>query len=170
VDVSDKQDGSQLVNAVPCKLKNSNASLTLTFGGDNGIPIRVPMAALIGNDGPIFNASEFADSSGGCDLGLQGPIEDVLLIGDTVLRSMYAMFDTANKVVALAQAKTGGGASTASAVQALGAGPDIPGVTRTAAAKGTLLPEAEANAKSPIALAKKGKDGKIQAGKPTFKV
>lgn len=176
VDVSDNQDGSELIYTVPCELKATNATLTYTFGGTDASAskIVVPLSQVIGNTGQDFNASEFASPEGGCDMGMEGPIGGVAILGDTFMRSAYVVFDLANKVVAMAQAKVGsdvcvdspdeGGAR----IRVIPAGVGLPGVNITAAAPGKQIPAALADAKPNVQPATTCPDGRIQPGIPMF--
>lgn len=176
VDVSDSQDGSEVIYTVPCELRATNATLTYTFGGTDAGASRVvvPLSQVIGNTGQEFNTSEFASPEGGCDMGFEGPIAGVAILGDTFMRSAYIVFDLANNVVAMAQAKVGGGVNGngtgvgGAGIREIPAGTGLPGVNVTASAPGTQIPAELADAKLNVPAATKGPDGKIQPGTPTF--
>lgn len=176
VDVSDNQDGSEIIYTVPCELRATNATLTYTFGGTDASASRVvvPLSQVIGNTGQEFNTSEFAGPEGGCDMGLEGPIGGVAILGDTFMRSAYMVFDLANNVVAMAQAKVGCGVDDNSThggganIKEIPAGTGLPCVNITAAAPGTQIPAELADAKPNVTAATIGPDGKIQPGTPTF--
>lgn len=175
VDVSDNQDGSQIIYTVPCELKATNATLTYTFGGTDASASRVvvPLSQVIGNTGQDFNASEFASPEGGCDMGFEGPIGGVAILGDTFMRSAYMVFDLANNVVAMAQARVGGVGDNetcgyGASIKEIPAGTALPCVNVTASAPGTQIPAELADAKPKVPAAMIGPDGKIQPGIPTF--
>lgn len=176
VDVSDNQDASQIIYTVPCELKATNATLTYTFGGTDASASRVvvPLSQAIGNMGPDFNSSEFASPEGGCDVGFEGPIGGVAILGDTFMRSAYMVFDLANNVVAMAQAKVGGAVEGdladmgCTSIKEIPAGTGLPGVNVTASAPGTQIPAELADVKPNVTAATKGADGRIQPGTPTF--
>lgn len=175
VDVSDNQDGSEVIFTVPCELKSTNATLTYTFGGTDAGASRVvvPLSQVIGNTGQEFNTSEFASPEGGCDMGFEGPIAGVSILGDTFMRSAYVVFDLANNVVAMAQAEVGGVGDNSTSgggasIKEIPAGMGLPGVNVTAAAPGTQIPADLADVKPNVPAATKGPDGKIQPGTPTF--
>lgn len=178
IDVSDNNDGSEMVYVVPCELKTTNATLTYTFGGtdESASKVVVPLSQVIGNTGQWFNASEFGSPEGGCDMGMMGPIGGVAILGDTFMRSAYVVFDLANSVVAMAQAKVGsgdGGSTTTTeeacaSIKEIPAGRGIPGVNVTAAAPGKQIPAALADAMPDVQAATIGLDGRIVPGTPTF--
>lgn len=118
---------------VPCSYSNSNATVTYQFGGSDGPSIVVPLSEMIGGQ----TVNHFSAKSGGCDLGVAGPIDGQVILGDTFLRSAYVVYDISNYQVAIAQA-VGGKASTSSIVQ-VPVGTTIPGVSSTATASGTQL-------------------------------
>ncbi|KAL1851383.1 hypothetical protein Daus18300_012564 [Diaporthe australafricana] len=176
IDLSDNDDGSEIVYIVPCELKGTNATLTYTFGGTDksASKVVVPLSQVIGNTGQWFNASEFASPEGGCDMGMTGPIGGVAILGDTFMRSAYVVFDLANSVIALAQAKvgTGYGGNTSeedcASIKEIPAGRGLPGVNITAAAPGKQIPAALADAMSDVPAATVGPDGRIVPGMPSF--
>lgn len=176
VDVSDNQDGSLIIYTVPCELKATNATLTYTFGGTDASASKVvvPLSQVIGNTGQDFNTSEFASPEGGCDMGFEGPIGGVAILGDTFMRSAYMVFDLANNVVAMAQAKVGcsGDGNTtnvgSASIKEIPAGKCLPGVNVTASAPGTQIPAELADAKPNVPAATQGPDGRLQPGTPTF--
>lgn len=156
---------------MPCELKSTNATLTYTFGGTDASASRVvvPLSQVIGNTGQEFNTSEFASPEGGCDMGFEGPIAGVSILGDTFMRSAYVVFDLANNVVAMAQAKVGGAGDNSTSgggvsIKEIPAGTGLPGVNITAAASGTQIPAEIAGVKPNVPAATKGLDGKIQPG------
>lgn len=117
---------------VDCSLSdNSSISLEYQFGGTDGPIIKVAMSELVldagtsrggGGSGYESNAVEI------CAFGVSMSSGSYLL-GDTFLRSAYAVYDLDTKQVALAQSTFN---STSSSVVAITSGSSIPGVSATA--------------------------------------
>ncbi|KAL8993012.1 MAG: hypothetical protein Q9188_007443 [Gyalolechia gomerana] len=106
---------------VACNLASADAAFVYQFGGSSGPKIRVPVADLIE---PHIEGLQFRDGSDACLLGVRGAEIDFLLLGDTFLRSAYAVYDLESKTIALAQARLN---VTTSSVQEI-TGDTIPGV------------------------------------------
>jgi len=150
---------------VPCSYSNTNASLKYTFGGQDGPSVVVPLSEVI--YGEVVPPEEFAgQSSGGCNMGISGPIEGQIILGDTFLRNAYVVFDLDNYQVAIAQAR--GGQASTSSLQVIPTGTSLPGVSSTATATGTQLDEAEATAIATDIPEATGST--VTAGTPTFQL
>lgn len=148
---------------LPCSYSNTNASIRYTFGGQDGPSVVVPLSEVI--YGQVVPPSDMpGHSSGGCNMGISGPIEGQVILGDTFLRNAYVVFDLDNYQVAMAQA-AGGQASTSSLV-VIPTGTSLPGVSSTATATGTQLDEAQANAIATDIPEATG--NAVTAGTPTF--
>ncbi|KAL9026230.1 MAG: hypothetical protein Q9196_005072 [Gyalolechia fulgens] len=106
---------------VACSLANADAAFVYQFGGSSGPKIRVPVADVIE---PHIEGLQFRDGSDACLLGVRGADIDFLLLGDTFLRSAYAVYDLETRTIALAQARLN---ITTSNVQEI-TGDTIPGV------------------------------------------
>lgn len=122
---------------IPCSLANSKGSINYSFGGQGGITIQVPVADVVGSQ--EYTSDNYDDPSGGCALSL-GTLSDSggsSILGDSFLRSAYAVFDLENQVAALAQAEENK-ASTSNIV-VIPTGTAIPSATVTATATGTQL-------------------------------
>lgn len=152
-------------SAVPCDYANSNATVNYQFGGPGGPTISVPVSQVIGTK--YYDASGFSDPSGGCDFGFGPPIDGVVILGDTFLRSAYAVFDIDNNQAALAQAVFD---VSSSSVVAIPSGTTLPLVSSTATASGTQLQGVAATSEfSPATATEEGSSGStIAAGSPTF--
>lgn len=128
---------------VPCSYSNTNSSIRYTFGGQDGPSVVVPLSEVI--YGEVVPPQDFAGrSSGGCNMGISGPIEGQVILGDTFLRNAYVVFDLDNYQVAIAQAR--GGQASTSSIEVIPIGTSLPGVSSTATATGTQLDEAQATA------------------------
>ncbi|KIX98376.1 uncharacterized protein Z520_05677 [Fonsecaea multimorphosa CBS 102226] len=130
-------DPSQDAYLVPCSLASANGTINYSFGGDDGVTVQVPVSEVVG--GLAYPSSLFDDPSGGCVLAFGTPSDSggFSIMGDSFLRSAYAVFDIDNKVAALAQAVENE-ASTSSIV-VIPTGTTIPSATATATATGTQL-------------------------------
>lgn len=128
--------------AVPCSYANSNATIRYTFGGSDGPSIDVPLSQLV--FGEILPSDVYISGTGddACDMGLSGPIDGSVILGDTFLRNAYVVYDLDNYQVAIAPAKAG--QASTSNIQVISSGTDIPGVSSTASATGTQLAGAKA--------------------------
>jgi hypothetical protein len=148
---------------VPCSLSNGNGTINYSFGGEGGITIQVPLANIVG--GLEYSSEEFDDPSGGCVLamGTAGDSGGFSILGDSFLRSAYAVFDLENKVAALAQADENK-ASTSNIV-VIPTGTAIPSATATATATGTQLTEIPVETQIPEASSS---GNLILAGTPTL--
>lgn len=149
------------IYAVPCSYANSNATLTYTFGGPGGPQVTAPLSQLIG--GLAVEPKRFNRPSGGCDLGVTGPIQGQVILGDTFLRNAYVVYDISNNVVAIAQAA--GNRAGTSSIQVIPTGTSIPGVSSTAVAQGTQLAGSAATALPSIPIVT---GSMVLAGTPTF--
>lgn len=150
---------------VPCSYSNTNASIRYTFGGEDGPSVVVPLSEVI--YGQLVPPRDFAGhSSGGCNMGVSGPIEGPVILGDTLLRNAYVVFDLDNYQVAIAQAR--GGQASISSLQVISTGTELPGVSSTATAAGTQLNEEEASATA-IGIPE-ATGNTVTAGTPTFQL
>ncbi|KAK5627595.1 hypothetical protein RRF57_003310 [Xylaria bambusicola] len=77
--------------AVDCKFNNQSGTLSFAF---DGVTIRVPYREIVREIQTAFGTQ--------CYLGIS-PSEDFALLGDTMLRSAYAVFDQTNNAIHLAQ-------------------------------------------------------------------
>jgi hypothetical protein len=150
---------------VPCDYVKSNATINYQFGGADGPIITVPVSQVVGN--LYFDDTGFSDTSGGCDFGFGPPIDGVVILGDTFLRSAYAVFDIDNNQAAIAQAVY---SVSSSSVVAIPTGTTLPMVTSTATAIGTQLSGNAATSEyAPTSYSYEGAQGTtIAAGSPTF--
>ena len=122
-----------------CKNVNSDDYLTVEFNAQ--IDIQVPMTNWIT---PVYNkkTGDTEKTSNGDDLCAIGivPSEGTGLgfytCGDTIMRSMYIVYDLDNGQMSLAQAKTG--SSSSSNIKAVPAGPG--GVGKVATNYGSKVP------------------------------
>lgn len=154
----------QGATAVPCDYANSNASIQYQFGGSDGPLINVPVSQIIGTE--YYDASGFSDASGGCDFGIGPPIDGVVILGDTFLRSAYVVYDQTNNQAAIAQAQYG---ASGSSIVVIPSGTTLPLVSSTATATGTQLSGAAAVSEfAPASATFEAQGTTIAAGTPTF--
>lgn len=117
---------------VDCSLAdNSSLSLEYQFGGADGPTIQVALSELVldagtsrGGGGSNYESSAEETCAFGVSMS-----SGTYLLGDTFLRSAYAVYDLDAKQVALAQSTFN---STSSSVVAITSGSSIPGVSATA--------------------------------------
>ncbi|ETI19341.1 hypothetical protein G647_09173 [Cladophialophora carrionii CBS 160.54] len=149
---------------IPCSLSNGNGTIGYLFGGEGGITIQVPLANIVG--GQIYTPDNFDDPSGGCMLAMETTRESsgFSILGDSFLRSAYAVFDLENQVAALGQADENK-ASTSNIV-VIPTGTAVPSATATAMATGTQLTAITAETQVPEASF--SGSSLILAGTPTF--
>lgn len=151
---------------VPCSFASSNGTVNYSFGGDGGVTIKVPISQLIGNQ--VFPGENFGDKSGGCDLGFGPPIGGSSILGDTFLRSAYAVFDIDNGVAALAQAAEN--KTDTSSIAVIPSGTAIPGASVTASAVGTQNPSDATTEEPAVPTASVQGTTLVFAGTPTFDI
>ncbi|KAF3183460.1 hypothetical protein TWF225_000199 [Orbilia oligospora] len=100
-------DESSGIYLVACDVGNANATLNYQFGGPNGPTIRVPFGELVL---PIRDSNGDFLRAGGiqyCLFGIKpGDVGDILLFGDTFLRSAYVVYDLDGQKIGIAQANT----------------------------------------------------------------
>lgn len=149
---------------VPCRFSGINGSISYTFGGENGVTVQVPVSQVIGSQ--VFSPDSFADESGGCDFGFSPPLDGFSILGDTFLRSAYAVFDIDNGVAALAQAVEN--QTDSSSILAIPSGTSIPRVSITATATGTQITGSASTAKPDVPSASVKGSTLVLAGTPTF--
>lgn len=160
--VRDKMTG---LVVVPCDYGNLNWTIDYTFGGSGGPTIKVPLSQLMGEE--IYSRRLFSESSGGCVFGFQGPLGGFSILGDTFLRSAYAVFDLDNNVAALAQARIN--QSATSSIIPIPSGTNLPLVSKTLSATGTQLSGDRATSvwRAPYV---KASGTTLLAGSPTFNI
>lgn len=112
--------------ALPCEYRNSNASLTYTFGGDGGPSINVPLSALIVDDGYAI----WPDGRAECQILVTSENGYGVILGDSFLRSAYVVYDLENNEIAIAQAVLN--ATSTSNILTIPSGTGLPGVSSTA--------------------------------------
>lgn len=119
-------------NIVPCKLANDNLTFSFVFGGTGGATINVPLSEMVipisTTDGSV---PKYRNGDAACQFGIDSAGSNPILLGDTLLRSAYVVYDLENLQIALAQANWNPSGSN---VVALSSGTGIPGVTSTASA------------------------------------
>jgi hypothetical protein len=134
--VDDSQNSGNIY--VDCSMLN-NASMTFdfSFGGANGLTIKVPVSELVFN----INSSAFATGTGSstspnlpfsstCAFGILPAGENPLILGDTFLRSAYVVYDLSNNLIAIAQ--TNFNSTTSSIVDFKAGATSIPNVSGVA--------------------------------------
>lgn len=130
-DFDAKYDESIGYATVDCDLANG-LSLEFQFGGAGGPVITVALDELIISEGSSMTLGPNGESTTktSCAFGISLS-DDTLLLGDTFLRSAYAVYDLDAKQVALAQAKFN---STTSSITAITSGSTVPLASSTATA------------------------------------
>ncbi|KAK3674094.1 hypothetical protein LTR78_005941 [Recurvomyces mirabilis] len=112
----DRSDGT-----CSCDHRKDNASLQLELGGT--FKINVPSRDLIV---PVYNSSGlpllYANRTGVCALMVTPGSDQVYLIGESVLRSMYMVFDLDNGQISVAQAVVN--STTPANIHTIPAGPN----------------------------------------------
>ncbi|KAL9596437.1 MAG: hypothetical protein Q9219_005787 [cf. Caloplaca sp. 3 TL-2023] len=116
---------------VACNLSTANANYTFGFGGLDGPKISVGVKEFVYG---WLNNITFADGTPACGFGVFQAENNAAILGDTFLRSAYAVFDLEEDRIALAQANPSASV-TDSDIQQITKGEDgIPGVERKFAA------------------------------------
>nr|AJD23158.1 aspartic-type endopeptidase [Onygena corvina] len=132
---------------VPCSMSKDNRKLVFTFSAPQ---IAVGMDELVIDLGPDSNGNEatFRDGSKACVFGIAPAGNSISILGDTVLRSAYLVYDLANNEISIAETKFN---STDTNILEIGTGehsvPDATGVpnavTSAAITQSTGLPGIE---------------------------
>jgi hypothetical protein len=132
--VYDSQNSGNIY--VDCSMLN-NASMTFdfSFGGANGLTIKVPVSELVFD----ITSSAFATGtstspnlpfSSTCAFGILPGGQGPYILGDTFLRSAYVVYDLSNNLIAIAQ--TNFNSTTASIVDFKAGATSIPNVSGVA--------------------------------------
>lgn len=118
--------------AAPCYLRATNITFDFYFGGPQGAVLRVPISEFLINWDSRASRT-LTDLSGNqyCLVGFQPSPDGQLILGDTVLRSGYFVYDMDNRQIAIAQANFQGGKPNIKEITNATTS-NIPGVTRTA--------------------------------------
>ncbi|EPS38171.1 hypothetical protein H072_8098 [Dactylellina haptotyla CBS 200.50] len=92
---------------VTCDTASANATLNYQFGGANGPTIKVPFGELVLPIRDVNGDFVTVDGVQYCLFGVKpGGPGDILLFGDTFLRSAYVVYDLDGQTIGLAQANT----------------------------------------------------------------
>lgn len=83
-----------------CNMSTAAATFTFGFGGPLGPQISVSMADFVH---PFANNITFGDGTPACYFDLESSDYPYAVLGDSFLRSAYAVFDLENRQIALAQ-------------------------------------------------------------------
>ena len=111
---------------IPCNMSTADANFTFGFGGPQGPQISVSIKDFVQ---PLPYNVTFQDGSPACVFGVRSSPDPMLLLGDTFLRSAYAVFDLSNNQIALAQSQTDTANSLNQSILPITKGKDgIPGV------------------------------------------
>ncbi|KAB8257990.1 aspartic peptidase domain-containing protein [Aspergillus pseudonomiae] len=88
---------------VDCALKSANGTFNFGFGGPTGVVIAVPIYEFI-IPGIFPNGTRMTDSRGidVCWFGMEAQKDRPLLLGDTMLRSAYVVYNLDDKWIAMA--------------------------------------------------------------------
>ncbi|KAL8684157.1 MAG: hypothetical protein Q9218_008396, partial [Villophora microphyllina] len=93
-------NATQNYPVVPCNLSTAAATFTFGFAGPLGPQISVSMAEFVL---PWQNNITFADGTPACSFNLRPVDTPDAILGDSFLRSAYAVFDLDEGIVAMAQ-------------------------------------------------------------------
>ncbi|KAI2638640.1 aspartic peptidase domain-containing protein [Xylaria nigripes] len=121
---------SESAPLVPCSLANKEGYFAFGFGGPGGPVIQVGLDELVF---PIFTGRPITFESGPfrgedqCMFGIQNTSGSPFLLGDTMLRSAYVVYDLENNEIALAPTKFN--ATTSNIVPFASKGATIPSST-----------------------------------------
>ncbi len=85
---------------VSCNMSTAAATFTFGLGGPLGPQISVSMADLVA---PFANNLTFGDGTPACYFSIESWESPYVVLGDSFLRSAYAVFDLENRQIALAQ-------------------------------------------------------------------
>ncbi|KAL8910097.1 MAG: hypothetical protein Q9171_004589 [Xanthocarpia ochracea] len=85
---------------VSCNMSTAAATFTFGLGGPLGPQISVSMADLVA---PFANNLTFGDGTPACYFSIESWESPYVILGDSFLRSAYAVFDLENRQIALAQ-------------------------------------------------------------------
>lgn len=99
------------IAVLPCNMRNTPGTIDIGFGGPNGPIIKIPLSELIlpfiiGTTWPNWD-DVHPEEGKKCQLSI-GPASlgsGELIFGDSIMRSMYIVYDLANKRVAVAPTK-----------------------------------------------------------------
>lgn len=129
---------------VPCSMANDKRKLVFTFSSPQ---IAVGMDELVIDLGPDANGNEatFRDGSKACVFGIAPAGSSISILGDTVLRSAYLVYDLDNNEISIAPTRFN---STETNILEIGTGensvPDATGVPNAVtSAQATGLPGVE---------------------------
>ncbi|KAM5464037.1 hypothetical protein MauCBS54593_007214 [Microsporum audouinii] len=121
-------DPSNNLAFVPCSMVNDDRKLVFTFSSPQ---IAVGMDELVIDLGPDANGNEatFRDGSKACVFGIAPAGRSISILGDTVLRSAYLVYDLDNNEISIAPTRFN---STVTNIMEIGTGknsvPDATGV------------------------------------------
>lgn len=91
---------------VPCSLANKGGHFTFGFAGPNGPRINVTLDQLVL---PTGTGDKFADGAHKgemiCSFGITNQTDTPYLLGDTLLRSIYIVYDLDNNQIGMAAIK-----------------------------------------------------------------
>ena len=126
-------------NVVPCTQIANNYTFTYTFGGANGPSISVPLSEilfpLVDTDYQPYTGTTNPSDPQLCQFGIDNAGSGPILLGDTVLRSAYVVYDLENFQIGLAQTNFRASASEdGDQISVISGSAGIPGVTSTASA------------------------------------
>jgi len=90
---------------LPCKMKTSKGFFSFGFAGPSGPKINVTMDELVldltTGPAPTFTSGQYRGQEV-CEFGIQNFSSSPFLLGDTFLRSAYAVYDLVNNEIAIA--------------------------------------------------------------------
>jgi Eukaryotic aspartyl protease len=129
----------------PCSVANGNTTLDFSLGG---LTIRVPLSDVVVQPHIYLQSDESILANGVDQCVVTVASGSKLFLGDTFLRSAYAVFDVDNKQVSLAQANFG---STTDDIVDIIANSTVPGATVLGGLPSTVKPYDAQTAVNPSA-------------------
>ncbi|KAK2734541.1 hypothetical protein FQN57_001646 [Myotisia sp. PD_48] len=116
---------------VPCTMKDDDVQVTFSF---SGAEIEVNMDELVIDLGPDENGREarFNDGTKACVFGIAPAGRSISILGDTVLRSAYLVYDLVNNEISIAKTRFN---AAGDHIVEIGTGPDaVPDATGVSSA------------------------------------
>ena len=115
-------------NYVRCSIGDLEVSVDYGFGGSDGVKVNVPISDLVF---PWDGSTTYQNGDTACSFGARpnsDETDSTVILGDTMMRSGYFVYDLENNVIGVAQARLN---VTDESITAIPTGTEIPGCTRT---------------------------------------
>lgn len=91
--------------AIPCNRTTAESVFSFSFGGPRGPKINVPISDFVVPRDPRFENFTFSDGTPACTLSIVPSASYQAVLGDSLLRSAYVVYDIDSQQIALAQSK-----------------------------------------------------------------